>query len=193
MKQKDNVSVIDYCLFIMTWSKVTAGSLDVHPTEKALVVHYEVEATILGEGGGHMLGERKEGQKMWVLDFLLTALSALSAVLPWTAMLTEFVLFRLITWYGLSVLVCTHLNLLNSFSCLSFHSIRVKSLSPSTDVGALAKKVVEECKLIPPSRLPQVEQLLYYLQNRKTSPVEGKGESSQNINGRKLQTVNAKQ
>uniref|UniRef100_A0A665WBQ9 Kinesin-associated protein 3-like n=1 Tax=Echeneis naucrates TaxID=173247 RepID=A0A665WBQ9_ECHNA len=98
-------------------SKVTAGSLDVHPTEKALVVHYEVEASILGEGGGHMLGERKEGQKI----------------------------------------------------------IRVKSLSPSTDVAALAQKVVEECKLIPPSRLPQVEQLLYYLQNRKSSPVEGKG------------------
>uniref|UniRef100_A0A4W6E8F3 Kinesin-associated protein 3b n=1 Tax=Lates calcarifer TaxID=8187 RepID=A0A4W6E8F3_LATCA len=105
-----------YCLLIFTQRKVTAGSLDVHPTEKALVVHYEVEASILGEGGGHMLGERKEGQKI----------------------------------------------------------IRVKSLSPSTDVGALAKKVVEECKLIPPSRLPQVEQLLYYLQNRKSSPVEGK-------------------
>ena len=51
-------------LFIHTQRKVTAGSLDVHPTEKALVVHYEVEASILGEGGGHMLGERKEGQKM---------------------------------------------------------------------------------------------------------------------------------
>ncbi|TMS10154.1 kinesin-associated protein 3 isoform X1 [Larimichthys crocea] len=101
--------------------KVTAGSLDVHPTEKALVVHYEVEATILGEGGGHMLGERKEGQKI----------------------------------------------------------IRVKSLSPSTDVGALAKKVMEECKLIPASRLPQVEQLLYYLQNRKSSPVEGKLEKKE--------------
>lgn len=43
---------------------MTAGSLDVHPTEKALVVNYEVEASILGEGGGPMLGERKEGQKM---------------------------------------------------------------------------------------------------------------------------------
>ncbi|KAF0047421.1 hypothetical protein F2P81_001054 [Scophthalmus maximus] len=101
--------------------KVTAGSLDVHPTEKALVVHYEVEASILGESGGHMLAERKEGQKI----------------------------------------------------------IRVKSLSPSTDVGALAKKVVEECKLIPPSRLPHVEQLLYYLQNRKSSPVEGKVEKKE--------------
>uniref|UniRef100_A0A673BXJ6 Kinesin associated protein 3 n=1 Tax=Sphaeramia orbicularis TaxID=375764 RepID=A0A673BXJ6_9TELE len=93
--------------------KKTKTFLDVHPTEKALVVHYEVEASILGEGGGQMLGERKEGQKI----------------------------------------------------------IRVKSLSPSTDVGALAKKVVEECKLIPASRLPQVEQLLYYLQNRKSSPL----------------------
>ncbi|KAF3698889.1 Kinesin-associated protein 3 [Channa argus] len=98
--------------------KVTASSLDVHPTEKALVVHYEVEASILGESGGPMVGERKEGQKI----------------------------------------------------------VRVKSLSPSTDVAALAKKVVEECKLIPPSRLPQVEQLLYYLQNRKSSPVVGKVE-----------------
>lgn len=60
---------------------------------------------------------------------------------------------------------------------LSLSSIRVKSLSPSTDVAALAKKVVEECKLIPPSRLPQVEQLLYYLQNRKSSPVEGRCQS----------------
>ncbi|XP_034038856.1 kinesin-associated protein 3-like isoform X2 [Thalassophryne amazonica] len=98
--------------------KVVVGSLDVHPTDKALVVHYEVEARILGESGGHMLGERKEGQKI----------------------------------------------------------IRVKSLSPSTDVGLLAKKVVEECKLIPPSRILEVEQLLYYLQNRKSSPVDGRGD-----------------
>uniref|UniRef100_A0A3P9IH53 Kinesin-associated protein 3b n=1 Tax=Oryzias latipes TaxID=8090 RepID=A0A3P9IH53_ORYLA len=98
--------------------KVTLGSLDVHPTEKALVVHYEVQAAVLGGGGGPVLGERKEGQKI----------------------------------------------------------IRLKSLSPTTDVAALAKKVVEECKLLPASRLPQVEQLLYYLQNRKSSPVEGKVE-----------------
>lgn len=60
------------------------------------------------------------------------------------------------------------------FVFLPSSSIRVKSLSPTTDVGALAKKVVEECKLIPSSRLPQVEQLLYYLQNRK-SPGECRG------------------
>uniref|UniRef100_A0A4W4EGU4 Kinesin-associated protein 3a n=1 Tax=Electrophorus electricus TaxID=8005 RepID=A0A4W4EGU4_ELEEL len=94
-------------------SKVKAGSLDVHPTEKALVVQYEVEATILGELGDPMLGERKACQKL----------------------------------------------------------IRLKSLNSSTDIGSLARKVVEECKLISPSKLPEVEQLLFYLQNRR-SPTE---------------------
>ena len=46
--------------------KVKGGSIDVHPTEKALIVNYELEATILGELGDPMLGERKECQKMWV-------------------------------------------------------------------------------------------------------------------------------
>uniref|UniRef100_A0A4W3JM48 Kinesin-associated protein 3a n=1 Tax=Callorhinchus milii TaxID=7868 RepID=A0A4W3JM48_CALMI len=92
--------------------KVKGGNIDVHPTEKALVVHYEVEATILGEMGDAMLGERKECQKI----------------------------------------------------------IRLKSLNSNTDIGSLARKVVEECKLIHPSKLAEVEQLLYYLQNRRESP-----------------------
>uniref|UniRef100_A0A671Q1Z2 Kinesin-associated protein 3-like n=1 Tax=Sinocyclocheilus anshuiensis TaxID=1608454 RepID=A0A671Q1Z2_9TELE len=91
--------------------KYKGGSLDVHPTEKALVVQYEVEATILGETGDPMLGERKECQKI----------------------------------------------------------IRLKSLNSNTDIASLARKVVEECRLISPSRLPEVEQLLFYLQNRKKS------------------------
>uniref|UniRef100_A0A673I654 Kinesin-associated protein 3-like n=1 Tax=Sinocyclocheilus rhinocerous TaxID=307959 RepID=A0A673I654_9TELE len=91
--------------------KYKGGSLDVHPTEKALVVQYEVEATILGETGDTMLGERKECQKI----------------------------------------------------------IRLKSLNSNTDIASLARKVVEECRLISPSRLPEVEQLLFYLQNRKKS------------------------
>jgi len=45
-------------------SKVKGGSIDVHPTEKALVVNYELEATILAETGNPMLGERKECQKL---------------------------------------------------------------------------------------------------------------------------------
>lgn len=36
-----------------------SGTLDVHPTEKALVVNYDVEALILGELGDPMLGDRK--------------------------------------------------------------------------------------------------------------------------------------
>ncbi|KAM4738542.1 kinesin-associated protein 3a [Anableps anableps] len=89
--------------------RVKGCSLDVHPTEKALVVQYEVEATVLGERGELMVGERKECQKI----------------------------------------------------------IRVKSLNANTDTSSLAQKVVEECHLIHPSKLPEVEQLLFYLQNRK--------------------------
>ena len=53
-------------------------------------------------------------------------------------------------------------------------SIRVKSLNPNSDLGALAKEIIDKCKLIHPSKLPEVEQLLYYLQNRKeTAPSKG--------------------
>ncbi|KAG5276268.1 hypothetical protein AALO_G00129970 [Alosa alosa] len=89
--------------------KVKGGSLDVHPTEKALVVQYEVEATILGEMGDPVLGDRKECQKI----------------------------------------------------------IRLKSLNANTDTASLARKVVEECRLIHPSRVNEVEHLLKYLQTRK--------------------------
>ncbi|XP_026883911.1 kinesin-associated protein 3b isoform X4 [Electrophorus electricus] len=89
--------------------KVKPGNIDVHPTEKALVVHYEVEAAILGEKGDAMHEERKESQKI----------------------------------------------------------IRLRSLNASTDVASLARKVVEECKLIHPSKLAEVEHLIFYLQNRK--------------------------
>lgn len=49
----------------MTNRKVKGCTLDVHPTERALIVQYEVEATVLGELGIPMVGERKECQKMW--------------------------------------------------------------------------------------------------------------------------------
>ncbi|XP_063057334.1 kinesin-associated protein 3a isoform X1 [Engraulis encrasicolus] len=89
--------------------KVKGGSLDVHPTEKALVVQYEVEATILGEMGDPVVGDRKECQKI----------------------------------------------------------IRLKSLNANTDTASLARKVVEECRLIHPSRVNEVEHLLKYLLTRK--------------------------
>jgi len=54
------------------------------------------------------------------------------------------------------------------FVCLCwFFSIRLRSLNPSTDVSTLARKVVEECKMIHPSKLAEVEHLLLYLKNRK--------------------------
>ncbi|XP_016380631.1 kinesin-associated protein 3-like [Sinocyclocheilus rhinocerous] len=85
------------------------GDIDVHPTEKALVVYYEVEASILGETCNARHEEKKECQKI----------------------------------------------------------IRLRSLNASTDISALAGKVVEECKVIHPSKLAEVEHLLLYLQNRK--------------------------
>ncbi|XP_077308725.1 kinesin-associated protein 3 isoform X1 [Lithobates pipiens] len=105
--------------------KVKAGNIDVHPSEKALIVHYEVEATILGELGDPMLGERKECQKI----------------------------------------------------------IRLKSLNANTDISSLARKVVEECKLIHPTKLPEVEQLLYYLQNRRDG-LTSKAEKKEKKNGK---------
>ncbi|XP_043270481.1 kinesin-associated protein 3 isoform X2 [Venturia canescens] len=91
--------------------KVRSGNLDVHPTEKALVVNYDVEAFILGELGDPMLGDRKECQKI----------------------------------------------------------IRLKSLNADTNVSLLAKEVMEKCFLIHESKLHEVEQLIYYLQKRKST------------------------
>nr|XP_034185847.1 kinesin-associated protein 3 isoform X1 [Osmia lignaria] len=91
--------------------KVRSGALDVHPTEKALVVNYDVEALILGKLGDPMLGDRKECQKI----------------------------------------------------------IRLKSLNADTNVSLLAKEVIEKCSLIHESKLREVEQLIYYLQNRKAN------------------------
>ncbi|PAA50977.1 hypothetical protein BOX15_Mlig016361g2 [Macrostomum lignano] len=93
--------------------KVRGGNIDVHPTEKALVVNYELEATILSEEGNPMLEDKKECQKL----------------------------------------------------------IRVKNLDENTDIPKLAKEIVERCRLIHPSKLPEVEHLLHYLANRKTEYV----------------------
>ena len=54
--------------------RVRSGGLDVHPTERALVVQYEVEATILGKMGDPMVGDRKEYQKMFVYFHMQLAL-----------------------------------------------------------------------------------------------------------------------
>eukprot|EP00118_Oscarella_pearsei_P007156 m.33925 g.33925 ORF g.33925 m.33925 type:complete len:801 (+) comp31926_c0_seq8:57-2459(+) len=94
--------------------KVIPGTIDVHPTESAIVVHYEIEATLLGDHGAPMLGEKKDMQKV----------------------------------------------------------IKVKGLGSSTNVNVLAQQIVSKCgNLVHPARIPEVEQLLYYLQNREeTAP-----------------------
>lgn len=51
--------------------------------------------------------------------------------------------------------------------------IRLKTLNNKTDVAALAKEVVEKCDLIHKSQLSDVEQIIYYLKNRK-DPGESK-------------------
>lgn len=59
MNTNMNVTIYFYIFFIFIFRKVRSGTLDVHPTEKALVVNYDVEALILGELGDPMLGDRK--------------------------------------------------------------------------------------------------------------------------------------
>ncbi len=49
----------------------------------------------------------------------------------------------------------------------------MKSLGPTTDIRALAKEVVNRCKLIHPTKLLEVEQLLFYLQNRRDTNLTG--------------------
>jgi hypothetical protein len=49
----------------------------------------------------------------------------------------------------------------------------LKSLGPTTDIRALAKEVVNRCKLIHPTKLLEVEQLLFYLQNRRDTNLTG--------------------
>lgn len=51
--------------------------------------------------------------------------------------------------------------------CYVYFRVRVRSLGRNTDIGLLAQEIVNKCSLIPPQKLAEVEQQLYYLQNRK--------------------------
>jgi hypothetical protein len=50
---------------------------------------------------------------------------------------------------------------------LFFYRIRLKSLNSTSNIQAVAQQIVAKCNLIHPSKIPEVEQLLYYLQKRK--------------------------
>jgi len=56
-----------------------------------------------------------------------------------------------------------HIVLLYCFCC----RIRVKSLNEKSDLKALAQEIIDKCSLIHQSKILEVEQLLYFLQNRK--------------------------
>ncbi|ALC48680.1 Kap3 [Drosophila busckii] len=85
------------------------GSIEPHPTDKALIVNYQLEATVFGEPNNPMIEEKKHCQKI----------------------------------------------------------IRLRSLNARTDPAALAREVVDKCDLIHKSQLNDVEQIIFYLKNRK--------------------------
>nr|XP_016923259.1 kinesin-associated protein 3 isoform X1 [Drosophila suzukii] len=92
------------------------GSIEPHPTDKALIVNYQLEATVFGEPNNPMIEEKKNCQKI----------------------------------------------------------IRLRSLNSKTDPAALAREVVEKCDLIHKSQLNDVEQIIFYLKNRKDNTSNGK-------------------
>ena len=47
--------------------RIRGGQIDVHPTEKALIVNYSIEATVLDEFQNTMIGDKKDAQKMYVV------------------------------------------------------------------------------------------------------------------------------
>ena len=69
-------------------------------------------------------------------------------------------------------------------------SIRLKTLNLNTDITKLAKDVIEKCKLIHPSKLVEVEQLLYYLQNRKENKLAASGDGKKKALSDKIEEPN---
>ena len=58
------------CLFFAR--RIIDGPLDVHPSRPAIVVHYEVEATVISEYGEPMVADRKQARKMYVHTYFYT-------------------------------------------------------------------------------------------------------------------------
>ncbi|KAL5275601.1 KIFAP3 family protein [Megaselia abdita] len=85
------------------------GSIEPHPTDKALIVNYQLEAAVFGEPNNPMVEEKRECQKI----------------------------------------------------------IRLRTLNAKSNCAALAREVVDKCDLIHKSQLSEVEQIIFYLKNRK--------------------------
>ena len=52
--------------------RIIDGPLDVHPSRPAIVVHYEVEATVISEYGEPMVADRKQARKMYLFMCVCT-------------------------------------------------------------------------------------------------------------------------
>nr|CAG4640776.1 EOG090X049M [Eulimnadia texana] len=103
--------------------RVRFDSIDVHPTEKALIIFYDIYVISYHEDGSTLGNERKECQKL----------------------------------------------------------VRLQSLNSSTDIIALSKEVLHQCKLIPAAKLTEVQQLLNFLRERPERVSSGKIRSAQSV------------
>lgn len=93
---------------------VRFGCLDVHPTQQAIVVNYELDPNIIAQVG----------------------------------------------------------DVTNKDSCSYQKNIRLMGTFESRNIRRLARIVSSKCPLVPPSKLPEIEQLLYYLLTRKNTTAE---------------------
>lgn len=66
-------------------------------------------------------------------------------------------------------------DILSALNIIGFQVIRIRTLNENTNIGVLAREIIDKCRLIHPTKLPEVEQLLYYLQNRKDAASSGTG------------------
>ena len=53
-----------YAISLILSRRIIDGPLDVHPSRPAIVVHYEVEATVISEYGEPMVADKKQAKKM---------------------------------------------------------------------------------------------------------------------------------
>lgn len=104
---------------------------------KAIIVNYEVEATVLGENGQPMLCEKKNNQKRY-FSFVYIA----------------FLYFFIEV--GVSYKIIHYLTRIN-----------ITRLSMSSNLPQLAQEIVEKCKFIHPSKVMLVEQLLEVIRDRQ--------------------------
>ena len=58
-------------------------------------------------------------------------------------------------------------NFFSRFVEINFELLLIQGFDAQTDIHQLAEEIVAKCSLVNPVRLPEIEQLLHYLQNRR--------------------------